>query len=100
MIDQVNATASSQTASTSSSTTATSNTNQLANTETFLKLLVAQLQNQDPLQPADSMQFVTQLAQFSQLEQVIAIRSDLETSSTQTSATSTSAADNTTTSKA
>jgi flagellar basal-body rod modification protein FlgD len=40
----------------------------LANETTFLTLLVAQLQNQDPLNPADSTQFVTQLAQFSQLE--------------------------------
>ena len=95
MIDQVSATSSSQTASTPSSTAATSNTNQLANTETFLRLLVAQLQNQDPLQPADSMQFVTQLAQFSQLEQVIAIRTDLDSATTQTSSTSTPAAGNT-----
>lgn len=40
----------------------------LANQTTFLTLLVSQLQNQDPLNPADSTQFVTQLAQFSQLE--------------------------------
>jgi flagellar basal-body rod modification protein FlgD len=44
----------------------------------FLQLLVAQIKNQDPLNPTDSVQFVSQLAQFSQLEQVIAIRSDLE----------------------
>ena len=46
--------------------------------EMFLKLLVSQLQNQDPLNPADSTQFVTQLAQFSELEQVMAIRGDIE----------------------
>jgi flagellar basal-body rod modification protein FlgD len=40
----------------------------LADQSTFLTLLVTQLQNQDPLNPADSTQFVTQLAQFSQLE--------------------------------
>ncbi len=34
----------------------------------FLTLLVAQLQHQDPLKPADDTQFVSQLAQFSQLE--------------------------------
>lgn len=44
----------------------------------FLQLLVSQLKNQDPLNPTDSTQFVSQLAQFSQLEQVIAIRSDIE----------------------
>lgn len=34
----------------------------------FLKILVAQLQNQDPTQPQDSSQFVAELAQFSSLE--------------------------------
>ncbi|MGB9612225.1 MAG: flagellar hook capping FlgD N-terminal domain-containing protein [Bryobacteraceae bacterium] len=49
----------------------------LAQKETFLKLLVAQIRNQNPLQPADAIQFVTQLAQFSELEQLIAIRAEL-----------------------
>jgi flagellar basal-body rod modification protein FlgD len=35
----------------------------------FLQLLVAQLQNQDPTNPSDSTQFVTQLAQFQTMEQ-------------------------------
>jgi len=39
----------------------------------FLKLLVAQLQNQDPLNPLNSDQFVTQLAQFNSLEQLMSI---------------------------
>ena len=54
----------------------------------FLKLLVAQLQNQDPLNPTDSTQFVSQLAQFSELEQVIAIRGDIETQSSAAASTS------------
>jgi len=45
----------------------------------FLQLLVAQLQNQDPLNPTDSTQFVSQLAQFSELEQMIAIRTNTDT---------------------
>jgi flagellar basal-body rod modification protein FlgD len=44
----------------------------------FLQLLVAQLQNQDPMNPTDSTQFVSELAQFSELEQVIGIRGDIE----------------------
>jgi flagellar basal-body rod modification protein FlgD len=36
----------------------------------FLKLLVMQMQYQDPLQPMDNTQFVAQLAQFSALEQM------------------------------
>jgi flagellar basal-body rod modification protein FlgD len=49
-----------------------------ASKEMFLQLLVAQLKNQDPMQPSDGAQFVAQLAQFSQLEQVIAIRQDAD----------------------
>ena len=53
----------------------------LANENTFLQLLVAQIKNQDPLNPADSIQFLSQLAQFSQLEQLIGIRQELQTPS-------------------
>jgi flagellar basal-body rod modification protein FlgD len=55
----------------------TSGLNALANESTFLKLLVAQLQNQNPLNPQDGTQFVAQLAQFSDLEQSIQMRTDI-----------------------
>lgn len=49
----------------------------LANESTFLKLFIAQLQNQNPLNPQDGTQFVAQLAQFSNLEQTIQMRTDI-----------------------
>jgi flagellar basal-body rod modification protein FlgD len=48
------------------------------NKDTFLQLLVAQIKNQNPLSPADGVQFLTQLAQFSEMEQMMGIRSELE----------------------
>lgn len=39
--------------------------------ETFLKMLTVQMQNQDPLNPIDSKEFATQLAQFSGVEQQV-----------------------------
>lgn len=45
----------------------------------FLKLLVAQLNHQDPLNPMKNTEFVAQLAQFSSLEQLISIRQATET---------------------
>ena len=58
----------------------------LANESTFLKLLVSQLQNQNPLNPTDANQFVGQLTAYSQLEQLIGIRQNTSTASSQDSA--------------
>ena len=43
----------------------------------FLQLLVTQLKNQDPLNPTDSSTFVTQLAQFQQLESTVNMSQDV-----------------------
>ncbi|MDE7192468.1 MAG: hypothetical protein K2O14_00725 [Oscillospiraceae bacterium] len=40
----------------------------LVNAETFLSLLVAEMTNQDPLEPTSNTEFITQMAQFSQLQ--------------------------------
>lgn len=37
----------------------------------FMKLLVAQIQNQDPLNPVDNTEFISQVAQLTQVEQAV-----------------------------
>lgn len=56
-----------------------------ADYQSFLKLLTAQLTNQDPLEPMDSSTFVSQLAQLSQVEQSIQTNSHLESIAAQLS---------------
>ena len=60
------------------SASSSSSTGTLANESTFLQLLVAQIKNQDPTAPMDSTTFLSQLAQFSELEQTVGIRQDIE----------------------
>jgi len=60
------------------SAAATSRTRLSDNYDTFLVLLTAQLQNQDPLAPMDSTQFTQQLVQYSQVEQQIRTNEQLE----------------------
>ena len=65
--------------SSSSSGTVAGLPGSLTSESTFLNLLVAQIQNQDPLNPTDSIQFVGQLVQFSQLEQLLSINQGVTT---------------------
>ncbi|HHW92224.1 MAG TPA: flagellar hook capping protein [Firmicutes bacterium] len=51
----------------------------LASLDNFLKLLLSQIQYQDPLNPVQDHEFIAQLAQFSQLEAVQATNSRLNT---------------------
>lgn len=44
----------------------------------FLRLLIAQLKNQDPTQPSDPTQYMAQLASFSNVEQAIQMNSKLD----------------------
>jgi flagellar basal-body rod modification protein FlgD len=46
-------------------------------TETFLKLLVAQMKYQDPLEPQTNTEFVTQLAQMTSLSEMQSVRAAL-----------------------
>ena len=65
----------------SSPTGGTSKTNTStisADFETFLKMLTAQIQNQDPMNPIDSSDYATQLATFSSVEQQVLANSYLE----------------------
>lgn len=48
------------------------------NKDDFLKLFVTQLQNQDPLNPQDSSQFISQLAQLTQVEQAYNTNTNLQ----------------------
>ncbi len=87
--------------SNSSGTTTTTTDNSAVTKDMFLQLLVAQIKNQDPLNPSDGVQFLTQLAQFQQLEQsmnmgqdVSAIRTDLQSLAPATGSTGTNATNN------
>jgi len=82
VLPTTNNTATTRAQSSTSSTSSKSDsspTDKLASEQTFLQLFVTQLKNQDPENPAHGTQFVTQLAQFSQLEQSLQMREDLDT---------------------
>ncbi|KQT66089.1 MULTISPECIES: flagellar hook assembly protein FlgD [unclassified Aureimonas] len=55
--------------------------------DAFLKLLVAQMQNQDPLNPTDATEQLSQLASFSNVEQSIKVNQKLESMLTLSSLT-------------
>ena len=63
----------------SSGTTNATTTNKVLGQDDFLKMLVAQLQTQDPLNPLQGADFAAQLAQFSSLDQLTQINTQLST---------------------
>ncbi|MDB4917284.1 MAG: flagellar hook capping protein [Gemmatimonadetes bacterium] len=71
--------------STSNTTTTPVNPKSALGKDEFLKLLVAQMKNQDPLNPQGGDQMAAQLAQFSSLEQLQNINASLDTQKTDNS---------------
>ena len=67
------------TAASKTSTATSSTSSATVDYNSFLKLLVAELQNQDPTNPADPMQYMSQLASFSAVGQTVQTNTKLDT---------------------
>ena len=59
-----------QTTTTSSDSLSSSKSNSVVDSDTFLTLLVAEMQNQDPLEPTSNTEWVSQYATFTQVQQI------------------------------
>ena len=70
---------SSSSSSSSSSSAASAAASATLNYNDFLQLLIAQMQTQDPTDPMDASQQISQLASFSQVEQQVQTNAHLET---------------------
>jgi flagellar basal-body rod modification protein FlgD len=74
----VNVTGPSGTAATGTEAAAASTPQRTLGQDAFLKLLITQLENQDPTQPKDDTEFIAQLAVFSQLEKLTEIATSVK----------------------
>ncbi|PQV47079.1 flagellar hook assembly protein FlgD [Paraburkholderia sp. BL21I4N1] len=88
LLDTMNGTgkSSSATGATSSTSSSSSSTSASSLQQTFLQLLVAQLQNQDPTNPMDSSQMTSQLAQINTVSGISQLNTTLSSLATQMSA--------------
>lgn len=64
---------------TTAGTPEASGLNQLDNSQTFLQLLVAQLENQDPTNPTDPTQFMTEIAQLTAVQSQTSLSAEEQT---------------------
>ncbi|MEG8023552.1 flagellar hook capping FlgD N-terminal domain-containing protein [Sphingomonas aurantiaca] len=78
-----------RTTTSAATTTTTSNSSSL-NQNDFLKLMTAQMQNQDPFNPVDNTQMVAQMAQFSSLAGISEMNTTMKAISDKLGATSAS----------
>lgn len=58
--------------------TAKTTSNELLGQDAFLRLLITQLQNQNPLEPMQDTDFIAQMAQFSALEQMSEVKAEIQ----------------------
>ena len=77
----VSATTATATTASSSSSSSSSSTSSLTSQD-FLKLLVSELQNQNPLEPTDTTNFVNQLTSYSNYEQTSTLNTNLNSLAT------------------
>ena len=69
---------STQTYGATGTTTSASTASGTLDKDAFLKLMIAQLKNQDPLNPMDGTEYASQLAQFSSLEQLSNLNTNVQ----------------------
>lgn len=84
-LNNINGSSGSSNSNSNSQNSSSSTGNTQVTKDMFLQLLVAQIKNQDPTNPSDGVEFLTQLAQFQQLENglnmaedITAIRTDVD----------------------
>jgi flagellar basal-body rod modification protein FlgD len=83
MLTSLNNVTTAASASTASATTKTNQTDAAASQDRFLKLLVAQLNNQDPMNPMDNAQMTSQMAQINTVSGIQTLNDTVKSLSTQ-----------------